>query len=167
MLGQNGRLIVKAKAVEILVAGIEDEPAIAPLMEAFNQDEGIVWKPESMIPALRRVLGETELGVILVARDRASRAVVGYCLATFGFDLEFAGRDAFITELFVESSVRGSGFGQALLDSMVEKLRQCQTNAVHLVVRPENERARSLYESRGFQVSPRLMMTKRLAPDEG
>jgi len=145
---------------------MDDEPEIAPVMAAFNQVEGIVWRPGSMIPALRRVLRESELGLILVARDRASRAVVGYCLATFGYDLEFAGRDAFITELFVESSARGRGYGQALLDSMVESLRQHDTKAVHLMVRPENERARSLYEGRGFDVSPRLMMTKLLTPDE-
>ena len=157
---------MEAKSVEVLLAGMEDEPEIAPLMAAFNQTEGIVWKPGSMIPALRQVLRESELGLILVARDRASRAVVGYCLATFGYDLEFAGRDAFITELFVESSARGRGLGQALLDSMIERLRHDDTKAVHLMVRPENEQARSLYQGRGFHIAPRLMMTKRLAPDE-
>ncbi len=159
--------IVEATSVEILVAGIEDAQEITSLMIVFNRHENIVWRPDSMIPALHKVLGESELGLILLARDRETRAVVGYSIATFGYDLEFAGRDAFITELFVESSVRGRGIGQALLDAMVEKLREHDTNAVHLVVRPENERARSLYESRGFQVSPRLMMTRRLAPDEG
>jgi ribosomal protein S18 acetylase RimI-like enzyme len=31
------------------------------------------------------------------------------------------------------------------------------------MVRPENERARALYEARGFTVVPRMLMTKLLA----
>jgi GNAT superfamily N-acetyltransferase len=100
-----------ANSVDILLAGIDDEPGLVPLMAAFNQAEGIVWKPESMTAALRQVLRDDALGLILVARDRSSCATVGYGLATFGYDLEFAGRDAFITELFVEPANRGQGLG--------------------------------------------------------
>jgi GNAT superfamily N-acetyltransferase len=118
---------------EILIAGIEDAQEIIPLMAGFNASEGIVWRPAAMIAALRRLLRQSDLGLILVARDRVSGGVVGYSLATFGYDLEFAGRDAFVTELFVESSARGRGFGRALLDSTVEKLRQHDVQAVHLM----------------------------------
>lgn len=149
-----------ASSIDILLAGIGDEPEIAPLMEAFNQVEGIVWRPEPMRAALRRVLSESELGLVLVARDRSSRAVVGYGLATYGYDLEFAGRDAFITELFVSAPIRGHGLGRRLLESLVQRLREHGVNAAHLMVRPENERARALYESHGFHASPRIMMTK-------
>jgi ribosomal protein S18 acetylase RimI-like enzyme len=150
--------------VNISVAGIEDEEEILPLMIAFNELEGIPWRPESMTAALRRVLRGQEIGLVLLARATASRDVVGYCLATFGYDLEFAGRDAFITELFVEPASRGRGVGRALLDAMIERLRGCGVRAVHLMVRPENERARSLYESIGFSVAPRIMMTKLIVP---
>jgi ribosomal protein S18 acetylase RimI-like enzyme len=153
-------------SVEITLAGNEHEREIMPLMAAFNQHEGIVWRPESMGAALRRVLRDSALGLIMLAQDRRSRAAVGYGLATFGYDLEFAGRDAFITELFVRPSFRGRGLGRALLDSIVEELRLHDTNAVHLMVRPENERARSLYESRDFRVVPRIMMTKLLVSDD-
>lgn len=157
--------MMDANSVDILLAGIDDEPGLVPLMAAFNQAEGIVWKPESMIAALRSVLREDALGLILVARDRSSCAIVGYGLATFGYDLEFAGRDASITELFVDPANRGRGLGQLLLDSIVEKLQEHGVGAVHLMVRPENVRARRLYESRGFRVTPRIMMTKQIEPE--
>jgi ribosomal protein S18 acetylase RimI-like enzyme len=152
--------------VDIVLAGLDDEPELAPLMAAFNQIEEIVWKPEVMLAALRRLLRECDLGVILVARARSTRAIVGYGVATFGYDLEFAGRDAFITELFVVPAKRGQGLGQLLLDSVVEKLREYDVSAVHLMVRPENERARRLYEHRGFRVAPRIMMTRRIKPEQ-
>lgn len=150
---------MEARKVEILRAGIGDEPAILPLMAAFNRTEGIDWRPGPMGAALRRLLGAGDLGLVLVAREGASRAVTGYMIATFGYDLEFAGPDAFITELFVEPLSRGRGLGRALLDAMIGHLRLSGTNAVHLMVRPENERARALYAGRGFRLAPRIMMT--------
>jgi ribosomal protein S18 acetylase RimI-like enzyme len=136
---------------------------MVPLIVAFNEAEGIVWRPEVMLPALRRVLTESELGLVLVTRAGAGGELVAYSLATFGYDLEFAGRDAFVTELFVEPRSRRRGLGSRMLQSTIEHLRQRDVNAVHLMVRPENQRARSLYQKLGFKVSPRIMMTRELA----
>lgn len=157
--------MMAANSVDIQLAGIEDEPALVSLMAAFNEAEGIVWKPGPMTAALRRLLHEDALGFILVARERSCLVPVGYGVATFGYDLEYAGRDAYITELFVEPANRGRGLGQLLLDSLVEKLHESGVGAIHLMVRPENARARQIYESRGFRVGPRIIMTKQVKPD--
>jgi ribosomal protein S18 acetylase RimI-like enzyme len=157
---------MEKRSVDIRLAGPDDESALAPLLKAFNRTEGIVWKPVSMITALRPLLRRNDLGLVLVARDRSACAIVGYGLATFGYDLEFGGRDAFITELFVDPANRGRGVGRALLTSMVEKLREGGVGAVHLMVRPENELARRLYEGCGFRVAPRIMMTRQIEVEE-
>ncbi len=62
--------------------------------------------------------------------------------------------------------MRGRGLGRRLLDATMQQLRERNVNAVHLMVRPDNERARSLYLSRGFREAPRIFMTKRLVADE-
>jgi ribosomal protein S18 acetylase RimI-like enzyme len=147
-------------AIEIAVASREDEADIMPLMIAFNDAEGIVWRPAIMVPALRRLLHDNLIGTMLIARDADSGVPVGYALATFGFDIEFGGRDAFITELFVAPQARGRGVGQALLDAIAGGLRAQGIAAIHLMVRPQNEQARSLYERVGFRASPRLLMTR-------
>lgn len=149
---------------EILLATNEHAPDILPLMVAFNQAEGISWTPDVMVPALHRLLDDDALGLVLVAY--AGPHLAGYSVATFGYDLEFAGRDAFITELFVDPASRGHGLGRRLLEAIVRHLRQRSVNAVHLVVRPDNPRARALYESHGFKASPRIVMTKNLTQDE-
>jgi ribosomal protein S18 acetylase RimI-like enzyme len=153
---------VTLRDCDIVLASLEDALEILPMMEAFNGVEGIAWRPAVMGKALRRLLAEPGLGLVTLARERSSSTVVGYGLATFGYDLEFAGADAYITELFVKPEFRSRGFGQALLDSTTESLRRRGAHAVHLMVRPDNERARALYESRGFRVAPRIMMTKEL-----
>lgn len=150
---------MNAEEVSVRVARGGDEEAIVPLMRSFNEMEGIVWRPESMGAALRRLLDDPSLGVLLVACDPAG-SVLGYGLATFGYDLEFAGADAFITELFVSEAWRSRGLGSKLLDAVIAELRSRGAHAVHLLVRPENARARALYEARDFRPVPRIMMTK-------
>lgn len=73
--------------MDIHTAGIADDTAIAPLMEAFNRSEGIAWQPAVMRAALRQILSGDDLGMVLVARDRSSGETTGYCLATYGYDL--------------------------------------------------------------------------------
>jgi len=149
---------------EVTLGGADNESEIVPLMVAFNEDEGITWKPETMIPALRQLLNEPATGLVLLARDPLSGAAAGYGIVTFGFDIEFSGRDAFLTELFVESSYRGRGVGRHLMDALLSTLQARGINAVHLMVRPENAPARALYETLDFRAVPRQLMTKRLSP---
>lgn len=149
---------------EILLATPDHASGILPLMEAFNQSESIVWNPDVMVPALQRLLDDLNLGLVLIAR--VGPRLVGYGLATFGYDIEFAGRDAFITELFVEPERRGQGLGRRLLEATLQHLRQRGVGAAHLVVRPDNLPARSLYDSHGFETSPRILMTKELPGHE-
>lgn len=147
-------------ALEIRPARADDEALIVPLMETFNHEEAIPWRHGAMIPALRRVLTDASIGLLLLARDRRSGEVAGYGIGTFGFDIEFAGRDAFITELFVAAAHRRRGIGRLLLDALTIELRARGVGAVHLVVRHDNEAARHLYESNGFDAVPRQLMTK-------
>jgi ribosomal protein S18 acetylase RimI-like enzyme len=82
-------------------------------------------------------------------------------MVTFGYDLEFAGRDAFLTELWVDPPARGSGAGGAALALLDPELRALGVHALHLLVRPDNPALR-LYRRSGFVASPRITMTRRL-----
>lgn len=81
-------------------------------------------------------------------------------MITYGFDSEFGGRDAFVTELFVAPRARRSGLAEALLAEAEAESRRNQAGALHLLVLPENHVARALYAKAGFATSPRIMMTK-------
>jgi len=88
-------------------------------------------------PALARLLGEGTLGSVIVEGD----PVVGYAVLTWGFDLEFGGRDAFLTEMYVRPEARRCGLGRALLDEVLRVARGEGAGAVHLGVYPENKAA--------------------------
>jgi ribosomal protein S18 acetylase RimI-like enzyme len=138
----------------------QDVSVLLEMMDDFNRSEVISWAPVVTEVALRRLLREPELGqaVVLEAEGR----VQGYAVVTYGYDLEFAGRDAYLTEFYLRPEVRGRGLGKWLLARVEERAREAGAQALHLMVRPENRPALTLYQRAGFEPPPRVFLTKRL-----
>jgi ribosomal protein S18 acetylase RimI-like enzyme len=151
-------------AFNLRPARLADVAGLLTLMGPFNRSEGIPWRPKRVAGALRRLLGDRRLGAVIVAEQRPRGALVGYIVATFNYDLEFAGPDAFVTELFVSPATRRAGLGRRLLAAMTATMRAAGARALHLLVLPGNQPARRLYEGAGFATTPRLMMTRSLRP---
>jgi len=143
----------------IRLATADDAALLAPLMAAFNAHEGIAWRPAEMGAAFADLCATPSLGFALVADDGAP---LGYAVVTYNFDLEWHGRDAFVTELFVAEGARRRGIGAILLHAAEREARTHDARALHLLVAPENHAAQALYRARGFEASPRIMMTKPL-----
>jgi GNAT superfamily N-acetyltransferase len=139
------------------VAVSADLSTVLERTRALNAAEQIVVDEASLVTATERLLSDPSLGCIwLVELD--GRAI-GHAVVTYGFDLEFAGRDSFLTELFIDPEERGRGAGAAALHLLERELRARDVRALHLGVLPENP-ARRLYERSGFVASPRVFMTK-------
>lgn len=126
-------------------------------MIAFYAAEQIAWNSPRVRPALERLLGSDEIGVILVAEHAG--ALVGYAIVTWGFDLEFAGRDAGLTDMLVDAAHRQRRVGRALLDAAITAARDGGASALHLLVDPANPPALALYRSGGFETNRRVSMT--------
>jgi ribosomal protein S18 acetylase RimI-like enzyme len=145
--------------ISLRTATIDHLAELFPRTRALNAHEGIAIDPAILEAALARLLREPSLGgAWLIEQDRA---VVGYAIVTFGYDLEFNGRDAYLTEIWVDPPARGVGAGAAALQLLAPELRARGVNALHLQVRPENPAIR-LYQRSGFVASPRVVMTHRL-----
>jgi len=132
-------------------------------MEAFNRAERIPFHRTRVADGLRRLLRERRLGIVVVAASADRRRLDGYAIGTFGFDLEFAGPDAFLTELFVRPEKRQHGLGARLLDAVTQALRDAGARAVTLLVLPRNTGARRLYARARFEEIPRIPMVRRLS----
>jgi GNAT superfamily N-acetyltransferase len=138
-----------------------DLAALEPMMIAFNAVEQIAWDPAAARPALARLLETDDVGFILVATD-AHDAPVAYTVVTWGFDLEFNGRDASLTEMFVEPAHRRHHVGLHLLETAAARATAAGAAALHLLVDPANPNVLALYRRADFEPSHRVMMTKRL-----
>jgi ribosomal protein S18 acetylase RimI-like enzyme len=140
-------------------ATLDDLATLLPRTRDLNAHEGIAIDAPALEAALERLLRDPSLGGVWLI-ERAG-AAIGYAIVTFGYDLEFAGRDAFLTELWVDPDERGRGAGGAALELLGPELRTLGVRALHLQVRPENPALR-LYQRRGFVASPRLTLTQKL-----
>jgi len=131
-----------------------DLTALLPRTLALNAHEGITTAPAAIEAALRKLLADEALGMVWLIEP----GPVGYAIVTFGYDLEFAGRDAYLTELWVDESARARGVGAEALPLVAAACREAGIGALHLQVRPDNP-AKRLYERLGFVASPRVVMT--------
>ena len=136
-------------------AASEDVPALLDLQQRFYAGEGYPYDRASMEHAMRELIADPSLGSLFLAPG-------AYLVVTFGFSLEFRGRDAFVDELYVADESRGQGLGTLALQVAEEACREAGIHALHLEVEHVNARARALYERTGYEAHDRYLMTKRL-----
>jgi GNAT superfamily N-acetyltransferase len=160
----------------------DDFDAVFSRTKQFNALEHIAIDDAKLAAGLRRLLAETALGgawLVLRAEPRRvpdgawsgevertrgeamATTIVGHAVVTLGYDLEFGGHDAFLTEIWIDEPARNAGAGAAALALIERELRARDVCALHLMVRPEHP-ALQLYERAGFVRSPRVAMTKLL-----
>jgi len=130
------------------------------MMASFNGLEQIAWNASDKRPALARLLADSSLGA--VALLERGDLTVGYFVLTWGYDLEWDGRDAFLTELFLEPEARGQGLGRQALELAEAVAREHGGRALHLMVREDNHVARRLYAGCGYVSPPRIFLSKQL-----
>ena len=140
-------------------AAAEDVPALLDLQQRFYAEEGYPYDRAKMERGMRELIGDPSLGRLFIADSGAAGA---YLVVTFGFSLEFGGRDAFVDELYVAGDSRGLGLGAYALQLAEEACREAGIHALHLEVEHVNARARALYERSGYQAHDRHLMTKKL-----
>lgn len=87
---------------------------------------------------------------------------VGYAILTLVFSFEYAGRIAFLDELYIVPSARAQGLGKATLNFIKEQAETLSVKLIYLEVEPHNKAAQKLYISSGFDLHKRNLM--RLKP---
>lgn len=143
---------------DIAVAGPGDEEALVALLPEFYREEHLPWDEAVARRALRPLLADRAFGAVLLLRAAGEPA--GYLVLTWGYSLEFHGRDALVDELYLRPDHRGAGWGAALLGEAERVCREEGVRALHLEVDRRNDRARRLYERLGFRDHDRYLLTR-------
>jgi ribosomal protein S18 acetylase RimI-like enzyme len=92
----------------------------------------------------------------------SDETAIGYVVLTFGFSLEYHGRDAFIDELFLLEAYRGQGIGSKIMQFALDACPALGIHALHLEVEPDNQAGLRLYRKHGFEKHDRHLMTRRI-----
>ncbi len=141
-------------------AGPNDAEALLPLIQALFAFEGVVQPPHRISASLETLLTQPSLGGAWIFELGAE--IAGYAVVTFGYDVEYGGRDAWVTDFYVLPEPQGQGLGRQAMELLEQEAKRLGVQALHLQVRESNVRALRLYEARGFTRVPRTCMTKQL-----
>lgn len=152
-------------AAAFVPAGPGDlEPLLEMMRELYLHDGttpfDAAWHRASLAP----LLADGSLGRVWVARAGGEPA--GYLVVTFGYSLEFGGRDAFVDELYLREGFRGAGLGRAAIATAMEACREAGVRALHLEVERTNVAAQGFYRRLGFHDHDRYLLTRWIGPED-
>jgi ribosomal protein S18 acetylase RimI-like enzyme len=142
----------------------EDIETLIMMMRDLYGHDGLAPLDEaSARRALPGIIGDDTFGrvFIIFLEDE----VAGYAVLTFGYSLEFHGRDAFVDELYLRNEYRGQGIGKRALEFLTEVCAAEGVSALHLEVERANTSAQAVYRKFGFEDHDRYLMTKWIAPE--
>ena len=133
---------------------------LLPLIEAYYTHDSIPFKRERIQPVLDELLRTPTKGFAWLIQQHSLD--VGYVIVTIGFDVEFGGPIAVITDLYIAPDFRAQGLGRAVMQRIEQACRERQLTALELQVSVGNTRAQSFYERLGFRSHRRIPMSKQL-----
>jgi GNAT superfamily N-acetyltransferase len=146
--------------VSLSVATLQDAKAVLSLMEAQLADHDLPFDRRRLSAAIRGVLADNGLGVIVLAR--VGKASVGLAFLGYFWSLEHGGLTSWLDELYVAPDHRNAGIGSLLLRHACQHARRKGCRAVDLEVVAGHERANRLYRRFGFKPLNRKRWVLRL-----
>ncbi len=149
--------------ISFQAATLADVELLLPLLQEFYQHEDLAFDEPKAQHALRGIIENDRFGFVFLIF--ADGALAGYTALTFGYSLEFHGRDAFVDELFIAAPFRGQGIGKQALTFLAGVCRQQGIAALHLEVERKNSAAQRVYHDFGFADHDRYLLTKWLASE--
>jgi ribosomal protein S18 acetylase RimI-like enzyme len=141
-------------------AGPADHELLLRLIADYYRFDHIRFDPATAAPALASLLADDRHGRAYLLE--LGGEVAGYVLFTYGFDVEFGGRLATVTDLYLEPRFRRHGLGERTLTFVAGECQALGLKAIELQVEEHNLPAQALYRKAGFERLTRHPMSKPL-----
>jgi len=143
---------------EFRLANPADIDTILEFMRQFYAIDEYPFEEHAARTALDNIVHDLSLGRVWLIH--IGEEAIGYIVVTFGYSLEYRGRDAFIDELFVLASHRNQGVGTKAIQFALEACPALGIRALHLEVERTNVTGQTLYRKFGFEDHDRYLMTR-------
>lgn len=143
------------------IATTSDTEILVQLIREFHEVEHLAFEEDTISTLLAKLLHDESLGRVWLIQN--SGEPIGYIILTFGYSLEFLGRDAIVDELYIREGHRGQGVGTRALQFVQDTCPALGVQALHLEVDRKNTTAQRLYRKVGFEDHDRYLMTQWIA----
>lgn len=153
---------MQSQAISFRTATIADLATVADLVRQYYEFDHIQHDAEEVHSGLTALLTDPTLGQAWLVLDGSQP--VGYVIFTYGFDIEFGGRLALITDLYLGPDYRRQGIGTRLLEHIEAFCQTAGLRGLELQVETDNTEARGLYKKFGFEAADRIPLSKRIKP---
>lgn len=130
--------------------------ALLPMIGEYHAFGGVDMPEATRREAARGLLADPRLGSLWAIVEQGTW--IGYAALTYGYSIEFGGRDAFIDELFIRESHRGRGVGTEVLAQLKVHALKAGIRVLHLEVDRHNPIAQALYAKLGFVVREKFSL---------
>ena len=143
--------------MQIRTAKFSDCGRILRLVEAYYKLDSIAFDERTTGRALKRLLKDKSLGCVWVIDT--GRALAGYLILTYNYDLEFGGREGMLTDFYIAPRYRRRGLGAQMIVAVREFCRAERIGTIELQVTRENRAAQAFYRALGFKTWNRIVMS--------
>lgn len=149
---------------EILIetATAADIPALSDLLSVlFSQETEFTPDPEAQQRGLARIIGNPEIGIVLIARQ--GDQLKGMVNLLFTVSTALGERVALLEDMVISPAGRGVGVGTKLLAEAIRYARQQGCKRITLLTDQSNQQAQRFYAKQGFTMSSMAPMRLLLA----
>jgi ribosomal protein S18 acetylase RimI-like enzyme len=131
----------------------DEAETVAGLLVAFRDHMGVDWpSANAFLASVERLMEDIGTEFLLAAPDEDSPPA-GVLQLRFRFGVWKAAPDAWIEDVYVATSARRAGVGDALVTLAVERAAERGARRIELDCNEDNAGAQALYARHGF--SPR------------
>jgi GNAT superfamily N-acetyltransferase len=134
--------------MEIRPARPEEIDELLPLMRAYCDFYGFDPPDQGLRDLLTTLIEDPEQGAVFIARGDDGTAV-GLATLDWRWSASRGARMGHLEDLFVSSEARGKGIAEALIEACATRCRERGAPALDWLTRPDNSRARAVYERVG------------------
>lgn len=141
-------------------ANAQDATTLTQWIQRYYAYDHIPFNEALILPAIPHLLKNDQEGVAYFVT--LNDLTIGYFILTFGFDLEFGGKLAIVTDLFFDEAVRRKGAGHATIQFIQSICLEAGIAVLQLQVETDNHEAQAFYQKSGFKTLTRHSLIREL-----
>ncbi|NNC68533.1 MAG: GNAT family N-acetyltransferase [Gammaproteobacteria bacterium] len=145
--------------MQLREATIDDIPELCGLLNyLFEQEEEFKPNTEIQSEGLRKIISNSDVGVIIIAID--SNKVIGMVNILYTVSTALGSRVAILEDMVVSPKARGKGMGSMLMKYSLDVAKQNGCKRITLLTDFDNDGAHRFYQQHGFICSSMVAFRK-------